>query len=118
MWFIRRIPLSVDQDGRRQKGSRGRVAVLLTARQSIVPEEEKVFRVLRELRERAESADVRDDVDKLEKLLNDPLFKQYSRKVGFVRFLVEVPPVHSWLLPFLLLLFIYHISSCFPFNFL
>ncbi|WKX94386.1 hypothetical protein Q1695_011555 [Nippostrongylus brasiliensis] len=43
-------------------------------------EEEKVFRVLRELRERAESADVRDDVEKLEKLLNDPLFKQYSRK--------------------------------------
>lgn len=65
--------------------------MLLTVRQSIVPEEEKVFRVLRELRERAESADVRDDVDKLEKLLNDPLFKQYSRKVGFVRFLVEVP---------------------------
>ncbi|KAK6734054.1 hypothetical protein RB195_017683 [Necator americanus] len=45
-----------------------------------LPEEEKVFRVLRELRERAESADVRDDVEKLEKLLNDPLFKQYSRK--------------------------------------
>ncbi|KAL6734216.1 hypothetical protein Aduo_004780 [Ancylostoma duodenale] len=43
-------------------------------------EEEKVFRVLRELRERAESADVREDVEKLEKLLNDPLFKQYSRK--------------------------------------
>ncbi|CAJ0608515.1 unnamed protein product [Cylicocyclus nassatus] len=43
-------------------------------------EEEKVFRVLRELRERAESADVREDVEKLEKLLNDPLFRQYSRK--------------------------------------
>ncbi|KAK6015299.1 hypothetical protein OSTOST_19277 [Ostertagia ostertagi] len=64
-------------------------AKLLDAKESLssrlesrgLAEEEKVFRVvLRELRERAESVDVRDDVEKLEKLLNDPLFKQYSRK--------------------------------------
>uniref|UniRef100_A0A158P849 RCK C-terminal domain-containing protein n=1 Tax=Angiostrongylus cantonensis TaxID=6313 RepID=A0A158P849_ANGCA len=43
-------------------------------------EEERVFRVLRELRERTESAVVWNDVDQLENLLNNPLFKHYSRK--------------------------------------